>query len=150
MKGRRRVGRRHAVAGVAADGAGVSDLGAAHHVDSFSEDVYILLNDRVARNMREGREASDADGLVFVHADAADFIQTLNRNQFFSRALSLSHLHENVRAARDDLGFRVRKAQLDGVLNACRFIERFHIIHSLVPLLCPFVVNEACLREFRV
>ena len=41
----------HAVAGVAADGSDRPDLRTSYHVNRFTENVYVFLNDRVIRDM---------------------------------------------------------------------------------------------------
>ena len=97
------VGGGHAVAGVAADGSGVADLRAAHHVHGLAEDVDIPLDDRVVRDVRKARQAPDADVLLFVDRDAAHLIAALDGDERLSGALALAHLDEHVRAARDDL-----------------------------------------------
>src|SRR5699024_8249010 len=50
------VGGGDAVAGVAADGAGVADLGPAHHVHRLAQIVDIFLNNGVPGNVAEAGE----------------------------------------------------------------------------------------------
>ena len=55
------VGGGDAVAGVAADGAGVADLGAAHHVHRLAQHVDVLLDQGIGGDVAEGGEAADAE-----------------------------------------------------------------------------------------
>ena len=103
------VGGGHAVAGVAADGADVADLGAAHHIHGLTQHVDILLDDGAAGN---------ADVLVGVNGDAAQLVQPVDGDQLRTGALALAHLHQYVAAAGDDLGFRMLQTEGHRVFHA--------------------------------
>ena len=112
------VGGGHAVAGVAADGADVADLGAAHHIHGLTQHVDILLDDGVAGNVGEAGQTADADVLVGVNGDAAQLVQPVDGDQLRTGALALAHLHQYVAAAGDDLGFRMLQTEGHRVFHA--------------------------------
>ena len=127
---RGRVGRGHTVAGVAADGADVADLRAAHLVHRLSQHPEVLLDQRVPGNVREAGERADADGTVLLHLHAPEFIQTVNGDQLLAGPLSLPHLHQHVGAAGDDLGLGMGQAEGHGICHIPGLIQCFHIIHA--------------------
>ena len=127
------VGGRHAVAGVAADGADVADLRAADHVDRLAEHVDVFPDDGVARDVGKARQRADADVSVLVDADAAHGVDAVDGDELRPGTLALAHLHEHVRAACDDLRLRMLQTQGDGLFHGMRLIERFHIIHGRFP-----------------
>ena len=87
--------------------------------------------------MGEDSERADADRAVVLHGHAAQFVQLLDGDQFFSGAAAFAHLHKYVGAARDDLRLGMLDAELTGVCDTGRFVERFDIIHDAVPPLSP-------------
>ena len=70
----RRVRRSHAITCIPTDRTDVSDLGAAYHVHCFAKHTYILLNERIFRDMGEARQRADPDSSVLVHRHAAQFV----------------------------------------------------------------------------
>ena len=65
-----RIGAGDAVAGVAADGPGVADLGSAHHVHRLAQNVDIFLDNGVLGDMAEAGQGANADVLLFVQGHA--------------------------------------------------------------------------------
>ena len=68
------VGGGNAVAGVAADGAGVADLRAAHHIHRLAQHVDILSGseDRAVMWLKRG-ETADAEVLLLIQRHASHF-----------------------------------------------------------------------------
>ena len=121
------------VSDAAADGADVSDLRAADHVDRLAENVDIFLNDGVTRDVGKARERADADVFLLVDAHAAQLVEAVDRDELLPGALALAHLHENVAAAGYYLCLGVFEAKLHGVLNGGSLIQRFKIVHIIFP-----------------
>ena len=124
------VGGGHAVAGVAADGTGVADLGAAHHVHRLAQHVDIPLDDGIVGDVGKAGEAADADILLGVDRHAPHLIALLNGDQRLTGALTLAHLHQHVGAAGDDLRLGVLQPQAHRVLYVLGLVQCQHIIHS--------------------
>ena len=127
------VGAGNAVAGVAADGAGVADLGTADGVHRLPQHIDVLLDDGVPGDMAEAGERPDADILLSVQRDAPHAVDTVDRDELLPGPFPLPHLHQHVGTAGDDLGLGVLQAQAHRILDALRLVEGFHIIHSFLP-----------------
>ncbi len=112
------VGGGNAVAGVAADGAGVCGSGAAHHIHRLAQNIDVSLDDGVPGDVAEAGQTADADVLVGVNADAAQLVQPVDGDQLRTGALALAHLHQYVAAAGDDLGFRMLQTEGHRVFHA--------------------------------
>ena len=126
----RGVGAGHAVAGVAADGADIPDLGAAHEADRLAQHRDELPDDRGCGDVGETGQGADADRAFFVEGHAAHRVDAVDAHQFLAGAFALPDLDQDVAAAGNDLGFRVLLQQADRVFDALRFIQRFYVIHS--------------------
>ena len=133
MKGGGRVGGGNAVAGVAADGADVADLRAAHLVHRLPQNVDVLLDQGVFCNVGKAGEGTDAQGAVRLHGNAPEGIDAVNGDQLRAGPLALPHLHQYVAAAGDDLGLRVLQPERHGLLHTGGLIQGFHIIHGQSP-----------------
>ena len=118
------VGGGHTVAGIAADGTGIADLRAAHHIHRLAQHVDILLDQRIGGDVAEGSETADAEVLLLIQRHASHFMAALNTDKGLSGPLALPHLHQHIGAAGDDLGLGMLQPQTDGVLYAFRLIER--------------------------
>ena len=118
------VGGGDAVAGVAADGTGVADLRAAHHVHRLAQDVDVLLDDGVVGNVGEAGQAADTDVLLLVDGDAPHLVALLDGDQSLSGPLALAHLHQHVGAAGDDLCLGMLQTKAHGILYVFRLVKR--------------------------
>ena len=118
------VGGGDAVAGVAADGSGVADLGAAHHVHGLAQDVDIQLDQGIGGDVAEGGETANAEILLLIQGHTPHFAASLDADEGLSGPLALPHLHQHVGASGDDLGLGVLQPQADGVLDALGLVER--------------------------
>ena len=108
----------------AADGAGVADLGAAHHVHRLAQDVDIPLDQRIGGDVAEGSETADAEIFLVIQGHAPHFAAALDADEGLSGPLAFPHLHQHVGASGDDLGLGMLQPQADGVLDALGLVER--------------------------
>ena len=131
------VGRGDAVAGVAADGADVADLGSAHLVHRLAQHVDVLLDQRVFGDVGKAGEGADTQRAVGLQRDAPELIQAEDGDELCAGPLPLPHLHQHVGSAGDDLGLGMGQTEGHGVLDAFCLIEGFHIIHGGLPPLSP-------------
>ena len=127
------IGGGNAVAGVAADGADVADLGAAHLIHSLAQHVDVLLNEGISGNMGKAGERADPQRAVRLHGNAPEGIDAVNGDQLRAGPLALPHLHQHVTAAGDDLGLRVLQPERHSLLHTGGLIQGFHIIHGQSP-----------------
>ena len=81
----------------------------------------------------EGGQRADADILLVVNADAAHSVDPINGDQGLARPAARTDLDQHVTAARDDLGFRMRLAQGNGLFHRICFINLIQIIHLAYP-----------------
>lgn len=125
------VGGGHAVAGVAANGAGVADLGAAHHVHRLAQYVDVLLDDGIVGDVGKAGKAADTDVLLVIDGDAPHLAALLDGDQRLTGPLALPHLHQHIRAAGDDLRLGVLQPQAHRILYVLGLVQCQHIIHSL-------------------
>ncbi len=139
MEGGGGIGGGDAVAGVAADGADVSDLGTADLVHGLAQHTDIFLDQGVTGDMGEAGERADAQSAAAVHGDAADLIQGLDGDQLRTCPFAFPHLHQHVGAAGDDLGVRMGQTEGYGVCYAFCLIQGFHVIHMVGP---PLLFNK--------
>mgnify|MGYP007060494451 CR=1 FL=1 len=144
VEGGGRVGGGDAVAGVAADGADVADLGAAHLVHGLSQNMEVFLDQGIPGNVGKAGERADPQGAVCLQGHAPEFIQPVDGDQLHTGPLALPHLHQHVGSTGDDLGIRMGHPEGHRVLNALRLIQGFHIIHEWFP---PLVFDQPSLFE---
>ena len=130
MQGGSGVSGGSTVAGVAADGTGVTDLGAADHIDCFAQNIDVLLDQRIVGDVGEGGKAADAQGAVLFHLNTTDLVQTLDAQQGLASTLTFTHLNQNVGAAGNDVSFGVCQVQFNSFLNALCLVQNINIIHS--------------------
>lgn len=125
------VGGGHAVAGVAANGAGIADLGAAHHVHCLAQYVDVLLDDGIVGDVGKAGKAADTDVLLVIDGDAPHLAALLDGDQRLTVPLALPHLHQHIRAAGNDLRLGVLQPQAHRILYVLGLVQCQHIIHSL-------------------
>ena len=120
---------RHAVAGIAPNGADVADLRAADLVHRLAEHADVPLDDGVLCNVGKARERPDPDRPVRLKRHAAQLVEPIDADQLAPGQPALAHLHEHVAAAGNDLRLRVRQQQFDGVGNGGPFIQCLDVVH---------------------
>ena len=79
------------------------------------------------------RDRADADRAVVLHGHAAQLVQLLDGDEFFSGAAAFADLDEYVGAARDDLRLGMLDAELTGMFYACLL---YTSCEGEVPRLC--------------
>ena len=80
--------------------------------------------------MVEPRDGTDLHRSVVRERNAVELVgEAMDGDEVSRCPLTLAKLHEYVRAAGDDLGGRVLRKGLDGVLDARCLVQRFDVIH---------------------
>ena len=132
-KRRGRVSGRNAVACISPDSPDISDLGASYHIYRLTQDSDVFPDQRIFSDMGKTRKGADPYRPILLHAHAAQLIQSVDAHQLGSCPFSFPHLHQYIAPSGDNLGLRMLLKEPDGMFNASRFIQSFHIIHSLSP-----------------
>ena len=83
--------------------------------------------------MGEAGEGADPEGAVLLVGHAPQLIQHVDAHKLFAGTLSFPDLDQHVTAAGNDLGLRMLHQKLYRVGYALSLIERFDIIHRLLP-----------------
>ena len=110
------VGRGNAVAGIAADGACIADLGTAYHVHRLAQHIDVFLDDGVVGNMRKAGQAADTDVLLVVDGYAPHLITLLDGDQGLTGPFAFPHLHQYIGAACNDLCLRMLQTKAHSIL----------------------------------
>ena len=128
------VGRRRRRADVAADGAGDAQLRAAGGIAGLAQRGHGRLDDGARGHVVEPGDGADLDGTVLRQRHAVELVvQLMDGHEMGGGALALAKLHEDVRAARDDLGLGVLGQGAAGIVDARGLVQGFDVVHQMSP-----------------
>ena len=74
--------------------------------------------------MGEAGETADADVFLLVDGDAPHLVALLDGDQSLTGPLALTHLHQHVGAAGDDLGLGMLQTKAHSILYVFRLVKR--------------------------
>ncbi|MPM19285.1 hypothetical protein SDC9_65706 [bioreactor metagenome] len=112
----------HAIADVAAEGADVPQLRAADGIRGFAEHGHVFLQHRTLGCVGKARHGANAQRAVGIDGDFAQFVELIETDELRARELAFAHFNQNVAAACNQDGRRMRLHEFHGVLNARCFV----------------------------
>ena len=124
------VGAGDAVADVAAKGAHIADLRAAHLIDRLAEHIHPALEQGGGGDFGEGAARADDQSSVLLHSDLPQLGQAVEAYQAAAGVAALPGLDEHVGAPGDGHGLRVPSQRGCGVGGTPGLVILCNIVHG--------------------